>query len=57
MADSISESERFNRILWFDKTSNTQNNDRGSFDYAISRMIQGFWARYDWLDENINGLR
>ena len=57
MADSIRESERFNRILWFDKTSNTQNNDRGSFDYAISRMIQGFWARYDWLDENINGLR
>ena len=56
MADSIRDSEKFNRILWFDKTSNTQNGDRGSFDDAVKRMIRGFWARYDWLDQNINAL-
>ena len=56
MADSIRESERFNRILWFDKTNNTQNNDRGSFDYAVDRMKLGFRERWQWIEDHIRNL-
>ena len=56
MVDSISESERCNRILWFDQTYNSQNGDRGPFENAISRMKDGFRMRWDWIDENIRKL-
>lgn len=56
MADSIRVSEEINRYIWYDKTTNTQNGDRGSFENAIRKMKQGFTNRWNWIDSNIRNL-
>lgn len=56
MADSISASEELNRALWFSKTTNSQNGDRGSFRDAIQMMKEGFSKRWKWIDRNIRKL-
>ena len=56
MADSISDSEKLNRALWYLKTRNNQNGDRGSFENAIKKMKRGFNKRWEWMDRNIRDL-
>lgn len=56
MVDSLSESEKLNRDLWYMKTRNSQNNDRGPYKDAIRKMKMGFDRRWNWIDRNIHKL-
>ena len=59
MADSIRDSETANYERWgrIENSNGDQNEDLNlTFQEAVDKMIQGFNARWNWIDKNIGKL-
>ncbi len=55
-ADYIRLSESYNHPMW--PISNTENGDETmTFQQSVDRMKEGFINKYNWIDQNIDGLK